>query len=266
MSCASKGLHLQVQSLAWGPAPGQTLIRNIGFEVGPGERLAIIGANGAGKSSLLRCLYRVHRPSHGRVLIDGKDVWAMPPHEVAQRVAVVLQEMPGDFPYTVSDVVMMGRIPHRQGLSGWSERDRFHCRHALEHLDLRNLAARRFLTLSGGEKQRVLVARALAQEPQLIILDEPTNHLDIRHQLETLDLLKDLGLTLITTLHDINQAAGFATQIALMRNGEIAARGDPASVLTPPAIASAFGVTALLHHGAQAATPQFTFSLATRQS
>nr|WP_245262746.1 ABC transporter ATP-binding protein [Ensifer sp. BR816] len=145
-----------------------------------------MGPNGAGKTSLLRCLYRAVQPVAGRVEVDGVDAGAMTAREAAKTIAVVLQETPGDFPFSVRDVVMMGRIPRREGMSGWTALDRERVAHALDHLDLVHLVRRQFATLSGGEKQRVRIARALAQEPRIIILDEPTNHLDIRHQLEML--------------------------------------------------------------------------------
>ncbi|NRP73753.1 Hemin import ATP-binding protein HmuV [Ensifer psoraleae] len=255
------GASLRVEGLEWGPRAGLRLVRNISFSVAPGSRLAIIGPNGAGKTSLLRCLYRAVEPIAGRVEIDRVSLWAMTAREAARTIAVVLQEMPGDFPFSVRDVVMMGRIPRRGGISGWSDRDRERVAHALEHLDLAHLARRQFATLSGGEKQRVLIARALAQEPKIIILDEPTNHLDIRHQLEILDLLQTLKLTIVTTLHDINLVAEFATDVAILTEGRLAAFGSPEAVLQPSALSAAFGVHATAH-GDAAGCSRFSFTLA----
>ncbi|WP_331374681.1 ABC transporter ATP-binding protein [Sinorhizobium chiapasense] len=255
------GASLRVEGLVWGPRVGLRLVRDIGFSIAPGSRLAIIGPNGAGKTSLLRCLYRAVEPIAGRIEIDGVNLWAMSAREAARTIAVVLQEMPGDFPFSVRDVVMMGRIPRREGISGWSDRDRERVAHALEHLDLAHLARRQFATLSGGEKQRVLIARALAQEPKIIILDEPTNHLDIRHQLEILDLLQTLKLTIVTTLHDINLAAEFATEVAILTEGRLAAFGPPETVLKPSALSAAFGVHATAHGDAAGQVSRFSFTL-----
>jgi iron complex transport system ATP-binding protein len=263
MSCDGRGAGLNVLNVSWGPKTNLFLVRDVSFSLEAGDRLAIVGPNGAGKTSLLRCLYRGVAPLEGRVEIDGEDMRTLSAQAAARRVAVVLQEMPADFPFTVLDVVMMGRIPRRQGLTGWTDNDRAQVAHCLEHLDLVPMANRQFATLSGGEKQRVLVARALAQEPDIIILDEPTNHLDIRHQLETLHLLAGLKLTIVTTLHDINLAGAFATHVALMRDGRMVGFGLPDAVLTPHAISTTFGVTALSHPAQGNAAARFSFSLKT---
>jgi iron complex transport system ATP-binding protein len=262
MSCDMKGISLSASGLGWGPKPSQFLVRDVSFAIGGGDRLAIVGPNGAGKTTLLRCLYRGVTPLEGRVEIDGHDIADLTPRQVARRVAVVLQEMPADFPFTVQDVVLMGRVPWREGLTGWTDQDRDEARHALEHLDLLSLATRQFSTLSGGEKQRVLVARALAQNPEIVILDEPTNHLDIRHQLEILALLATLRLTIVTTLHDINLAADFATHVALMQSGQMTAFGHPDEVLTDHAISGTFGVLAERQRMAGVRPSRFSFSLA----
>jgi iron complex transport system ATP-binding protein len=255
-----KCLRLEADGVTWGPHRGKPIIRDISLSVKAGDRLAIIGPNGAGKSTLLRCLYRGVRPQRGSVRLDGIDLWSIGPREAAHRIAVVLQETPGDFPFSVRDVVMMGRIPHRKGMARWSEEDHAATAAVLLRLELKHLALRQFASLSGGEKQRVLVARALAQEPELIILDEPTNHLDIRHQLEILELLKGLGRTIITTLHDINLAADFATHIAVLDSGRLIGHGLPDEVLTAERISSAFRVEARRQVVGDA-THRFTFSL-----
>lgn len=261
MSCDGKGASLTVSGLGWGPKSDLFLIRGISFSLSGGDRLAIVGPNGAGKTSLLRCLYRGVSPLEGTVTIDGTDIWTMPARHVARHIAVVLQEMPADFPFSVRDVVMMGRIPRREGLTGWTDTDRAEVAHALDHLELAGMASRMFSTLSGGEKQRVLVARALAQNPKVIILDEPTNHLDIRHQLEILDLLRGLNITVVTTLHDINLAGTFATHVALINAGRMTGFGAPDDVLTQAAVSTTFGVSAV-SHAAPGMAARFSFSLA----
>jgi iron complex transport system ATP-binding protein len=252
---------MEASDVAWGLSKSRPIISGMSLSVGAGERLAIIGPNGAGKSTLLRCLYRGVRPLHGSVRLDSTELWSMRPREAAQRIAVVLQETPADFPFSVRDVVMMGRIPHRKGMTRWSDEDHDATASALVRLDLLKFSARQFSSLSGGEKQRALVARALTQTPEVIILDEPTNHLDIRHQLEILELLKDLGPTIITTLHDVNLAANFATHVAVLHAGRMVGYGPPADVLTSECISSAFGVAADRHHGGNSSSERFTFSL-----
>jgi iron complex transport system ATP-binding protein len=250
MACNADGLGLSVRGLCWGPDRQRMIIRDISFDVQPGSFLAILGANGAGKSSLLRCLYRVNRPLAGLILLDGRDILSLEHRQFAQMTATVLQEMPGDFPFTVRDVVMTGRLPHRKGI-GWTKEDRHEVEHAMEHLDLLLLAKRPFGSLSGGEKQRVQIARALAQEPGLIILDEPTNHLDIRHQLEILAMLKGLGMTVIATMHDMAMASRFADQAIILSGGSMLTSGTPQEALTGSNIRTAFGVEANRHAGRQ---------------
>lgn len=269
MSCNGHGASMQVRGLRYGPAGIDPLIDGVSFQLDPGDRLAIVGPNGAGKTTLLRCLYRALKPGQGSVLLDGYDIWSLDPRDLARRVAVVLQEMPADFSFTVEDIVTMGRIPWRR--SGWlpaigqrsacAASEKAAVWHAMEHLNVVNLAKRGFATLSGGEKQRVLVARALAQDPQVLILDEPSNHLDIRNQLEILDLLRGLGITVITTLHDINLAAGFATRALLLHGGRAIAEGLPEDVLTEANLSATFSVKAHIHATGNGSAPNFSFAL-----
>ena len=162
MSCSSKGCPIRVTDVGWGPKPSQYLVRDVSFSLASGDRLAIVGPNGAGKTTLLRCLYRGVTPLEGRVEIDGQDIWQMSARQVARRIAVVLQEMPGDFPFTVRDVVMMGRVPWREGLSGWSDQDRAEARrhrhgrcHTPRHsLQKNHLAVPRASPIPGEKKRR----------------------------------------------------------------------------------------------------------------
>lgn len=252
---------LSVRDLTWGHLSGDPIIHAIDFDLAPHEILAIVGPSGAGKTSLLRCLCRMNRPWRGLIQIHGQDVWGLAPREAARRIAAVPQEVPGDFPFRVRDVVMMGRAARRRARASWSAEDRAKIGTALERLDLAPLAERLFASLSGGEKQRALIARALAQEASLVILDELTNHLDIRHQLQIFRLLRELGLTAIATLHDLNLAAAFADRVLLLDKGRLVGAGPAAEVLTAEAIRGSFAVEAAIDRHPWVAAPRFSFHL-----
>lgn len=247
----------------WGPAKGADILSDISFSVPQGQIMAICGANGAGKSSLLRLIYRHQAPRRGTVSLMGRDLWRMTAPEAARRLAAVLQEQPSDLALTVRQIVALGRLPHRRGwgagLAAPGHGDAAIIADALHRMDLADFADRPFGTLSGGERQRVMVARALAQEPEVIVLDEPTNHLDIRHQLELLDLLRGLGLTVIATLHDLTLAAGFADRVLVLEGGRVLADGPPTSALTAGTLERAFRVKARIDHSGDA--PRFAFHL-----
>jgi len=253
---------LDVRDVTWRPRRRAPLIlQETRFHLAAGRVLGIVGPNGAGKSSLLRLLYRYQAPSSGQVLVDGADLWAMPPRQAARRVAAVLQEQPTDFGLTVRDLVALGRLPHRDGLAASGGRDAAIIAGVLQRLDLAGFAHRTLGTLSGGERQRVMLARALAQEPQILILDEPTNHMDIRHQLELLALIRDLDLTIVTSLHDLNLAAEICDDILLLTGGRVMGFGAPEMVLSEARVAQAFGVTAQRDHLHHAARDHLTFHL-----
>lgn len=249
---------LSVSGLSWGPTARTPIIQAIDFTVAPGEMLAIVGPNGAGKSSLLRCLYRFHRPRSGRVLLDGDDIWRLSPRAAARRIASVLQEGASDFGLSVAEIVELGLTPH---LSTTAPDDYAPVEQALNLLGLSHLAARDFATLSGGEKQRTMIARALVQRPDLLILDEPTNHLDIRHQLETLTLLRRLPTTVIVSLHDLALAAAHADRVLVLENGRQTAFGTPLDVLTPDTIRSTFSIGTAVDRHPITGQPRFSFHL-----
>lgn len=249
---------LDLRCVSWGPKRHPDILRGISFTLAEGEVLAICGANGAGKSSLLRLLYRYHAPRSGTVKLVGRDIWHQSAREVAQVVAAVLQEQPTDFALTARQIVALGRLPHQAGF-GAGARDAAVVAETLRRLDLTAVADRAFGTLSGGERQRVMVARALAQEPRVLILDEPTNHLDIRHQLELLTLLRGLGLGIVTTLHDLTIAAEFADRVMILSDGGILADAAPLAALSADNIAAAFKVTARIDTSGPA--PRFSFQL-----
>ncbi|MET9296480.1 ABC transporter ATP-binding protein [Streptomyces sp. NPDC003077] len=223
---------------------GRALVDQVTLRVAPGEVVGLAGPNGAGKSTLLRTVYRALRPTSGRVLLDGQDVRRLPGKTLARRLAAVLQEAPGDFELTVHDVVAMGRTPHKRAFEGDGAADRVIIMEALERLDVAGLAHAPFPRLSGGEKQRVLIARALAQRAGTMVLDEPTNHLDLRHQLDVLRLVRGLGVTAVIALHDLNLAAAFCDRICVMAEGRVVALGTPREVLTPALLAEVYRVDA----------------------
>lgn len=255
--------HLKVENACWNITKSkQRVLHPVSFELTPGRVLGVVGPNGAGKSTLLRLLYRFHAPSEGTVEIDGTDIWTLSAHEAAQSVAAVLQEQPTDFALNVREIVALGRTPHRKGFGGMSgAKDAAIVQDALDRLDLGRFAHRRLGTLSGGERQRVMVARALAQEPRLLILDEPTNHLDIRHQLEVLALIRDLPLTIVTSLHDLNMAASVCDDVLMLQGGHPLGFGPPHSVLTEGNVSRAFYVTARQERLAPSDTNHLTFQL-----
>ncbi len=253
-------VRLEARNLSWRPAGAVSILTDISFEIEPGSILAVVGANGAGKSTLLRLVYRYYRPLSGQILLDGQDIWALPSPRVAREMAVVLQERPTEFALTVGEVVALGRLPHRKQPGKDRQENGWIVERSMSRLGVSDLRGRLLGTLSGGEVQRVAIARALAQDPGVLVLDEPTNHLDIRHQLETLELLKELGLTVICSLHDINMASDHADRILVLAGGRMLACGTPGEVLSPELISAAFSVTARMDRGANG-RQRFSFEL-----
>ena len=194
--------------------------------------------------------------------VDNTDIWSISAKEAARIVAAVLQEQPADFGLTVREIVALGRTPYRKLFGGLtSTRDEEVLQDVLDQLGLNDFSNRQLKTLSGGERQRVMVARALAQEPKLLILDEPTNHLDIRHQLEVLTLLRDLPLTVVTSLHDLNFADQFCDEVLLLKAGRPLGFGSSETVFTELAVSEAFCVTARQEKLFPSDTQHMTFHL-----
>ncbi|MEV0965558.1 ABC transporter ATP-binding protein [Streptomyces sp. NPDC049910] len=237
---------------------GRALVDRASLRVAPGEVVGLVGPNGAGKSTLLRTVYRALRPTSGRVLLDGEDVRRMSGKSLARRLAAVLQESAGDFDLSVYDVVAMGRTPHKRPFEGDDAGDRAVIAAALDELDAAGLAHAPFGRLSGGEKQRVLIARALAQRTGTMVLDEPTNHLDLRHQLDTLRLVRRLGVTAVVALHDLNLAAAFCDRICVMDGGRVVTTGTPADVLTSALLADVYHVDAEVTEHPRTGVPHVT--------
>ena len=206
----------------------------VSMDVPDGGLYAVLGPNGSGKSTLLKALLGVLRPSEGRALVDGRDVASWSRRDLARAVGVVPQAETIAFPLTVREMVAMGRYPHLGALRTERDEDREAIRRALEQCDAADLAARDVMTLSGGELQRVRLARALAQEPRALVLDEPTASLDIRHEMAILELLRewaDGGMTVLVVTHGLDLAARFADHMLLLSRGRVAAEGPPARVM-----------------------------------
>ncbi|MFI5526591.1 ABC transporter ATP-binding protein [Streptomyces platensis] len=223
---------------------GHRLVHDLTLRAGSGRVVGLVGPNGSGKSTLLRCVYRALRPAAGTVRLDDADLHAMDARTGARLLAALPQEAGTEFDFTVAEVVAMGRLPHQRGSGRANAADSAHCARALERVGADHLAGRGFLGLSGGEKQRVLIARALAQDPRVLVLDEPTNHLDVAQQLAVLALVRDSGLTVLTALHDLNLAALHCDELYVLARGRIVAAGPPHDVLTPELLAEVFGVRA----------------------
>lgn len=243
---------LALERLAWEPehapvcAHEHFALRNINLRIAPGEFVGLIGPNGSGKTSLLRCAFRYSRPHQGKVCVSDRDVWARSARWCARHVAVVGQEFPDAFGLKLVDVIAMGRAPHQRFFAGDSAQDRLLVTEALAAVDLDGYGQHRFDTLSGGEKQRCLLARALVQQPRLMLLDEPTNHLDPRHQIELLGLVKRLGVATLASVHDLNLAAAFCDRLYVIHHGQLVASGTPWEVLTPQLLYEVFGAQALV--------------------
>jgi iron complex transport system ATP-binding protein len=253
---------LEVNGVSWVPKKStQPVLHPTTFNLAAGRVLGVVGPNGAGKSTLLRLLYRFQQPKTGHVRVDGQDIWAMPARDAAKRIAAVLQEQAFAFGLTVRETVRLGRTPHRSGFKHSGAGDEKVVDNVLDFLNLHPLANRDFGTLSGGERQRVMVARALAQEPQVLILDEPTNHLDVRHQLEVMSLIQNLGLTIVVSLHDLNMAAGICDDVLILKDGHPQGFGPPHFLLTDTLVSNTFRVDARREHLTPSGASHFSFTL-----
>ncbi len=228
----------------------RAILRDVSLRVDHGERVALIGPNGAGKSTLLRVLAGILRPTAGRVLLDDQPIAAVDRAEVARRLAVVPQQTALPFSMRVEEVVALGRLPHESALRGGSPADRAAVAAAIDRVGLGHLIGRDARELSLGERQLVLLALAVAQAAPVLLLDEPTVHLDLRHQVEAMELLRDLnerdGTALVAVLHDLGLAAHFFPRLIVIDRGRVVADGAPAEVLSDDLIRDVFGVSPAL--------------------
>lgn len=223
---------------------GRVVLRGIDLTIGCGRIVGLVGPNGSGKSTLLRTLFTGRRPLRGRVCVNGDDVAELAPRVLARTVSVMLQDAPSDFDLTVRETVLVGRAPHRPPFTRDSPEDLRIVDETLRAADIADLGDRLMRQLSGGQRQRVMLARALAQDGEILVLDEPTNHLDISHQLDLMRVVTGLGKTVIAALHDLNIAASFCDDIAVLDAGNLVAFGRPDVVLTPARVSDVFRVTA----------------------
>ncbi len=224
----------------------RAILRDVSLGLEHGERVALVGPNGAGKSTLLRVLAGILRPAAGRMQLDRVPIASLDRSEVARRLAVVPQQTALPFSMRVEEVVALGRLPHESPLRGSGPADRAAVAAAIDRVGLGHLLGRDARELSLGERQLVLLALAVAQEAPVLLLDEPTVHLDLRHQVEAMELLRDLnerdGTALVAVLHDLGLASHFFPRVVLLDHGRVVADGAPADVLTDSRIRDVFGV------------------------
>lgn len=214
-------------------AEQKELIHRITLDIQEGSFVGLIGPNGCGKSTLLKTIYRVNKASEGTVYIENQEIGTMSNREVARKMAVVTQENDISFDFSVMEMMMIGRYAHRSTFANRDRGDEQICRDALASVGMLDFQERSFLSLSGGEKQRVLIASAFARKSKLIILDEPTNHLDIGYQFLILDIMKKhKGTTIFTSVHDMNMALRYCDYVIALEKGQIAATGKPHEVIT----------------------------------
>lgn len=241
---------------------GRPVLDSLTFSVQEREFFIIIGPNGSGKTTLVKALSGAFRPKKGQIEILGRSVYNISRRTIARYVAVVPQSPPADIPFTVAEVVLMGRSPHLGLLQVEKQRDVDLAERAMAFTRVQGLAGRRLDQLSAGERQRVLIARAICQEPRIIILDEPTAPLDLAHQIQVMDLLERLrrenGITVIMVSHDLNLAAMYADRLLLLCDGRLVSMGRPQDVLTFGTLEQAYGCVLLVDENPIMKVPRLT--------
>ena len=236
-------MRLQIEQLSFS-YDDHPILEDIRLHVRRGEFVGILGPNGSGKSTVLKNLYRALKPDAGLLLLDGEDLLRMNNKKAATKLGVVGQEQEVPFDFKVADIVAMGRSPHKGLFDSDTQEDKAIVEAALQQTGLTDKSRRSYSNLSGGEKQRVLLARVLAQQTEFLIMDEPTNHLDIYYQLQMFDLIKSLKITVLSAIHDLNLAALYCDRLYVLRDGRLYTTGPPADVLTPEMIYNVYGVQA----------------------
>jgi len=228
----------------------EKILDDICLDLGHSKLICILGPNGVGKSTLLHCMNRIISPQKGVILLNGKEVAHMNINEIARQIGFVPQERDDIPALTVMDVVLLGRHPHSKLSSAKNDLDIVS--NILRFMDLEDIALRYIDELSGGQRQKVFIARGLAQMPEVLLLDEPTSNLDIRHQLEVMEMLRGLvdygKLQIVLVSHDLNMSMRYADQVIIMKDGKIFTAGDPRNVITRDVIQSVYGVHSLVMH------------------
>ncbi|MBB6623325.1 ABC transporter ATP-binding protein [Clostridium gasigenes] len=220
------------------------ILKDISFEIPKGSFVGVIGPNGCGKSTLLKNIYRLYKPSSGSILLDNKELAKMKDKDCAKEIAVLAQESNTHFDFTVEQIVKMGRYPYKSVFEDYSRADLQMVKEMLRKVGLESFGERSFSELSGGEKQRTLIARALVQNTEFLILDEPTNHLDIGYQIQLMDLVKGLNITTLSAIHDMNLAAMYCDYLIVMKDGKIIKFGTVEEVINSEMLKDVFGVNA----------------------
>lgn len=220
------------------------ILRDVSISVHNGRMVGIVGPNGSGKTTLLKHIYRALQPMKDTVYINNREMENYSYKESARELTVVKQENSSDFDFTVERMVLLGRSPYRKSFENFTKEDYEIAHRALENVGMTEYAQRSFNALSGGEKQRVLIARSLAQQADIYILDEPTNHLDVHYQWSIMSLIKHLGATVLGVFHEMNLAAHYCDEIYVLSRGEVVAHGEPSEILTSELMAMVFGVEA----------------------
>ncbi|NMM55019.1 ABC transporter ATP-binding protein [Paenibacillus aquistagni] len=221
---------------------GTDIVKDISLSVEKGQFVGLIGPNGCGKSTLLKSIYKVIKPQKGLVFLGEKDVLKSSARMISKEMGVVGQFNELSFDFTVHEMVMMGRTPHKHLMESDSLKDYDIVADALDRVHLSAYADRSYLTLSGGEKQRVILARAIAQQPKFLILDEPTNHLDIKYQLQILSVVKSLNIGVLAALHDLSMASVYCDILYVIKQGEVLASGRPKDILTNELIRQVYDI------------------------
>lgn len=258
-------IQLQVNRLSW-LVNDKNILQNISFDVSQGEVIGIIGPNGAGKTSLLRCITNQIKNSSNSILdgtvhLNNKELQHYSTKQLAQYFALVAQKSEPIFSLTVIDIVKMGLLPHQGLFAVDTDHDREQVQLALTKVGLVDAGDKNFNQLSGGEQQRVLIARALVQKAQILILDEPTNHLDVYYQHQILQLVKKLNITVIMTVHDLNLASQYCQRLLLLNQGQLVCDGSPSVVLTKAQLQQVFKLPCLLECDPVTNKPRIYFSL-----
>ncbi len=240
---------LEVENLKFG-YNRELILKGISFNVEKGNFISIVGPNGSGKSTLLKNLNRIYTPKEGKVFLDNIDIKKIRIKELAKKIALVPQNTIIDYEFKVEEIVLMGRHPYKGRFQKDDKNDYEIVREVLELTNTLHLKDRIITEISGGERQRVIIAKALAQNPSIILLDEPTSHLDINHQIEILNLLRKLnkekGTTIVVVIHDINLASRYSDRIIMLNEGEIIGMGSPDEVITEENIESAYNLKVVI--------------------